>query len=192
MKKFICKYAGDMEDEYCGVCDGITAAMADGETIPATQCPGFEPGDKEVANEPEESVDAEPVKEETTVENTEVKADDVPFETNEKAEPVVEEKPKKTTAKQKQTKAVKEEVKDEPMKTTKQSCIDLGEVVEIRVDSGVSFEASAGNWYKLNYGETRRVSNDTNLDAVRKDMWDRANSEVDKGVADILESINTK
>lgn len=198
MKKFICKYAGDREDEYCAVCDGITAAMADGESVPATQCPGFEPGETEITDTNAEPVNVEPSDEVVSNETDEVKNDTTaPWEPDEKgeekpvakAESVVEEKPKKPVAK-KETKTAKKETK-EPVKTVTQSCTDLGEIVEIRVDSGISFEATSGSWYKLNYGETRRVSGDMNLDAVREDMWNRANSEIDREVADIMDSVKT-
>ena len=102
MKKFVCRYAGDMEDEYCGVCDGIMAAMADGKSVPATECPGFEPGDIEVSEE-EPVEEAEPdVADEKPVEEP---TDEAPFEGSGKDKP----------APKQETKPAKEPVK----KTTK-------------------------------------------------------------------------
>lgn len=39
-----CKFAGDADDEYCKDCDGISVMIEDagGETIPATDCGGYE------------------------------------------------------------------------------------------------------------------------------------------------------
>ena len=41
-----CKYAGDVEDEYCANCNGITFEISSGEEIPCYECTGYEP-DKE-------------------------------------------------------------------------------------------------------------------------------------------------
>ena len=199
MKKFVCRYAGDMEDEYCGVCDGIMAAMADGKSVPATECPGFEPGDVEVSEEePVEEAELDVANPKTPVEEP---ADKVPFEEDDKVEsvPKQETKPakepvKETTKKEevKTKKETKQEVKKEVKSDDKCCCTCESEITEIRVDSGVSFEATPGNWYKVSYGETRKVSGtEDEVEAVRKAMWDKANSEVDNQVADILENLKT-
>lgn len=200
MKRFVCLYAGDKEDEYCGVCDGIMAAMANGESVPATECPGFEPGETEIPDteaeaetevaeaEPinEEPVEEEPVKEEVVEEVVEE-----PKPVQPKAKPVkkpVKKETKKETKKEEPElkKEVKKEVKTEINKD------EFSEITEIRIDSGVSFEAGNGSWFKLNYGETRKVCGSNEfIESVRKDMWDKANSEVDNQMADILSSMNT-
>ena len=45
MKK--CKWAGDVNDEYCKGCDGITMEV-DGNSIPCTECAGYEEDDEDV------------------------------------------------------------------------------------------------------------------------------------------------
>ena len=48
MKK--CKWAGDVNDEYCKGCDGITMEV-DGNSIPCTECAGYEASEDEVSEE---------------------------------------------------------------------------------------------------------------------------------------------
>ena len=196
MKRFVCLYAGDKEDEYCGVCDGIMAAMANGESVPAVQCPGFEPSETEIpveetAEEVANAVEEQPVKEvaeepvEETVGEAVVEKEPEPVKEKAKAKPV-----KKET--KKDTPEVKKEVKTE-IKTVEdvKAISQFNEVVEIRVDSGISFDAGNNNWFKLNYGETRRVCGyDEYLESVRQDMWDKANSEVDTQMREILADLN--
>ena len=51
MKK--CKWAGDVNDEYCKGCDGITMEV-DGNSISCTECAGYEEGDESTAEKTEE------------------------------------------------------------------------------------------------------------------------------------------
>ena len=48
MKK--CKWAGDVNDEYCKGCDGITMGV-DGNSISCTECAGYEASGDEVSEE---------------------------------------------------------------------------------------------------------------------------------------------
>lgn len=38
-----CKYAGDPEDEFCSVCDGLHPVADDGKAVDAPMCGGYEP-----------------------------------------------------------------------------------------------------------------------------------------------------
>ena len=51
MKK--CKWAGDVNDEYCKGCDGITMQV-DGNSISCTECAGYEESDETTAEKTEE------------------------------------------------------------------------------------------------------------------------------------------
>lgn len=42
-----CKYAGDPEDEFCSVCDGLNPKDDNGKAQPATACGGYEPEEQE-------------------------------------------------------------------------------------------------------------------------------------------------
>lgn len=42
-----CKYAGDPEDEFCSVCDGLNPVDDHGKAQPATACGGYEPAEQE-------------------------------------------------------------------------------------------------------------------------------------------------
>ena len=52
MKK--CKWAGDVNDEYCKGCDGITMDV-DGNSIPCTECAGYEESDEDVESTTEKT-----------------------------------------------------------------------------------------------------------------------------------------
>ena len=41
-----CKYAGDLEDEYCSMCDGLNPIGDDGKAVVATACGGYEPAEQ--------------------------------------------------------------------------------------------------------------------------------------------------
>ena len=51
MKK--CKWAGDVNDEYCKGCDGITMQV-DGNSISCTECAGYEEVEETTAEKTEE------------------------------------------------------------------------------------------------------------------------------------------
>jgi hypothetical protein len=177
---FKCKYAHDASDEYCKDCDGIT--ILDGDTeASAETCPGYEKGEEIKAEEP---VEEEPKVEEAPVAEKE-------------PEPVVEEKPKKEEKKPTATKKEKkEEIKKEVVEESKCCCesqtVEVSsKTVEIRCDSGVSFEAKPNLWYKVAYGETRTVSA-SNVEEERKKLWDDVNREVDSQIAEIQETLNNK
>ena len=71
MKK--CKWAGDVNDEYCKGCDGITMEV-DGNSISCTECAGYEEGDTEAESAESEDIMPKPTdKEEDTFEEEKIK-----------------------------------------------------------------------------------------------------------------------
>lgn len=51
-----CKYAGDLEDVYCAVCDGYTVKPENGPNFEARNCAGYEPAvEAEEVQEPEKA-----------------------------------------------------------------------------------------------------------------------------------------
>ena len=61
MKK--CKWAGDVNDEYCKGCDGITMDV-DGNSISCTECAGYEESEEDVISD---DVDMTPTTEDKKV-----------------------------------------------------------------------------------------------------------------------------
>ena len=49
-----CKWAGDVNDEYCKGCDGITMEV-DGNSISCTECAGYEESDEDVESTAEKT-----------------------------------------------------------------------------------------------------------------------------------------
>ena len=47
-----CKFAGDPEDEFCSVCDGLNPVDDNGNTQPATACGGYEPEEQPAPETP--------------------------------------------------------------------------------------------------------------------------------------------
>lgn len=67
--------------------------------------------------------------------------------------------------------------------------LPLVETVEIRADSSMTVELNK-KWFKVNYGETRiiRQPDKVNIEEERNKLWNTVNGEVDKQIADIIQS----
>lgn len=48
-----CKFAGDPEDEFCSVCDGLHPVDDSGKAQPATACGGYEPEEQTAPETPD-------------------------------------------------------------------------------------------------------------------------------------------
>ena len=188
MKK--CKWAGDVNDEYCKGCDGITMEV-DGNSISCTECAGYEAGEYEVSEEttnnnfmpePEEEVpfeeeqiesveknDKKQTKEEKTTNNTALK---------EKVK--TDAKNKETTNKEKVTK-VSEEKKS--VETTK-NVDDEIKVTAIRYTSGATIK-KGDNYFKFVAEEEWDVSRIEDVQEAREKLWAKLNAEVDSQIEEL-------
>lgn len=194
MKK--CKWAGDVNDEYCKSCDGINM-MVDNISVSCAECAGYEAGEEEVEAEttnnnfmpePEEEL---PFKgEEKTVED---KAKNKPKSTSskksnnntkkkEKAENDV--KNASTSSKTEVTK-VSEEKKS--VETTKNVGGEI-KVTSLRYTSGATIK-KGDNYFKFIAEEEWDVSNYTDTNDAREQLWAKLNGEVDKQIEE-LNNIN--
>ena len=188
MKK--CKWAGDVNDEYCKGCDGITMEV-DGNSIPCTECAGYEASEDEVSEEttnnnfmpePEEELpfeeeqiksveknDKKQTKEENTTNNTALK---------EKVK--TDAKNKETTNKEKVTK-VSEEKKS--VETTK-NVDDEIKVTAIRYTSGATIK-KGDNYFKFIAEEEWDVSRIEDVQEAREKLWAKLNAEVDSQIEEL-------
>ena len=188
MKK--CKWAGDVNDEYCRGCDGITMEV-DGNSISCTECAGYESSEDEVSEEttnnnfipePEEELpfeeeqiksveknDKKQTKEEKTTNNTALK---------EKVKTDV--KNKETTNKEKVTK-VSEEKKS--VETTK-NVDDEIKVTAIRYTSGATVK-KGDNYFKFIAEEEWDVSRIEDVQEAREKLWAKLNAEVDSQIEEL-------
>lgn len=164
-----CKYAGDVNDDCCKDCDGMTIyeTNAKGEmvVIPCTECGGYEP----------EEVTAEPVKNEPTFD-----ADN--------AKPVNTVEPEKTAPESSVTNEKTEVINNTTEKEKSSTVENTQEILEITADTGISVELN-GVWYKFDYSEKRAVNPNADINAQKKALWEEVFNQVDGALQDTKESL---
>ena len=183
-----CKWAGDQNDEYCKNCDGVTMEV-DGNSIPCTECAGYEAGTEEVdstpdMNEPiqdnvEESLPIEEEKNDNPENNEKPIENPSKIDKNNNNTPK-EEKPlksknNKVTKVKEEKKAVEKTTKDENGKV---------KVVSMRYTSGATIK-KGDNYFKFVAEEEWDVSQVNNIDDVREQLWAKLNGEVDKQIEEL-------
>ena len=188
MKK--CKWAGDVNDEYCKGCDGITMEV-DGNSISCTECAGYEESDEDVESTAEKT--EENVKD-TTKDNNEEDSQSSNIEnvTNDVEETTqISTKDKKTNnntsneekgknkSKNKSTTVTK--VAEESKETEVKNDI---KVTSIRYTSGATVK-KGDNYFKFIAEEEWDVSRVDNVDDVREQLWAKLNGEVDKQIEEL-------
>ena len=189
MKK--CKWAGDVNDEYCKGCDGITMEV-DGNSISCTECAGYEEDEESTVEQTEESMpkpipdkieedlpfsDVENVTndvEETTQISTKDKKTNNNTPKGEKCEN--EEKNKANTV----TK-VAEEAKEKEVTTTIDGEI---KVTALRYTSGATIK-KGDNYFKFIAEEEWDVSRIEDVQEAREKLWAKLNAEVDAQIEEL-------
>ena len=182
MKK--CKWSGDMSDEYCKSCNGITMEV-DGNSISCTECAGYEAGEDEVECTDEAQANND------TIERTETSQNNI------KTEKVVNTTPKKekheneasmqseTHSNKKDKKAVKVKEEKKAVETVTQT--DNGiKVVSMKYTAGATIK-KGDNYFKFVAEEEWDVSQieDSSVDDTREMLWATLNSEVDKQIEEL-------
>lgn len=163
-----CMYAGDVTDEYCAQCNGITM-IVDGKEFSCTECQGY----TEPSPDPDEFPPTPAVEEEPEVAE------------NCQKEPAVEYKHKDASV---NTTQRHENTRDETEQPLTGKYTPKGITVSIKAESGLSVETKNG-WYRFSYTEERIVPEGVNLELERDCLWDDVNKEVDKQVLDAMESM---
>lgn len=189
MKK--CKWAGDINDEYCKGCDGINM-MVDDKSVPCTECAGYEAGDEEVEettnnnfmSEPEEEL---PFKEEkktvkdkakNTQKSTETKKSNNNTKNKEKAENGV--KNASTSGKAEVTKVSEEKKSAEITKNVDGEI----KVTSLRYTSGATIK-KGDNYFKFIAEEEWDVSGIEDVQEAREKLWAKLNAEVDSQIEEL-------
>ena len=187
----ICKWAGDMGDEYCKNCNGVTMDI-DGNSTSCTECAGYEPGDEDVQDEfmnvPEEELPFEPDE-----------------ETNEQDEETTEKtnKTTKTTNNTSNAKNVKIGTKDKeksnettPIKVSEEKKVKETtnntpngiQVTSLRYTSSATVK-KGDNYFKFTAEEEWDVSRIEDVQEAREQLWAKLNAEVDSQIEE-LNSMN--
>ena len=190
MKK--CKWAGDVNDEYCKGCDGITMQV-DGNSISCTECAGYEEGEETTVEKTEEPM-PKPIPDKIE--------EDLPFSDVENVTNDVEETTQiSTKAKKTNNNTSKEEkceneaknkannkpviVEDESKETEVTTTIE-GEikVTALRYTSGATVK-KGDNYFKFIAEEEWDVSRIEDVQEAREKIWAKLNAEVDSQIEEL-------
>lgn len=195
MKK--CKWAGDVNDEYCKGCDGITMQV-DGNSISCTECAGYEESEEVAENTAEKTEEPMPKPIPDKIE------EDLPFSDAENVTNNVNEttqistKDKKTNnntskeekgkngAKNKATTTNKKEVKkvSEEHNFTENMSVDGIKVTSLRYTSGATIK-KGDNYFKFIAEEEWDVSRIEDVQEAREKLWAKLNAEVDSQIEEL-------
>lgn len=193
MKK--CKWAGDVNDEYCKGCDGITMQV-DGNSISCTECAGYEKGEEvaETTAEKTEEPMSKPIPDKIE--------EDLPFSDVENVTNDVEETTKISTKDKKTNNNTPKEEKgeneaknkannkpvivaDESKETEVTTAIDDKiKVTSLRYTSGATVK-KGDNYFKFIAEEEWDVSRVEDVQEAREKLWAKLNAEVDKQIEEL-------
>ena len=184
-----CKWTGDMSDEYCKSCNGITMEV-DGNSISCEKCAGYEAGEEEtdtneeVMNPPaEETADASV--DDTTTNNKE-KSSEKTSKTEKSNNSTANNKNVKSVPKNKETINKKEDkaVKVKEEKKAVETTNDI-KVVSMRYTSGATIK-KGDNYFKFIAEEEWDVSQTKqDIEDVREQLWAKLNAEVDSQIEEL-------
>ena len=190
MKK--CKWSGDVNDEYCKGCDGITMQV-DGNSISCTECAGYEEGEETNAEKTEEPV-PKPIPDKIE--------EDLPFSDVENVTNDVEEttqistKDKKTNnntpKEEKCENGSKNKANNKPVivsnenKEAEVTNTIEGEikVTALRYTSGATVK-KGDNYFKFSAEEEWDVSRIEDVQEAREKLWAKLNAEVDSQIEEL-------
>ena len=190
MKK--CKWAGDVNDEYCKGCDGITMQV-DGNSISCTECAGYEEGEESTVEQTEESMPKpipDKIEEDSQFSNDENVTNDVEETTQ------ISTKDKKTnnnTSKEEKGKnEAKNKANNNPVivsnenKETEVTNTIEGEikVTALRYTSGATVK-KGDNYFKFIAEEEWDVSRIEDVQEAREKLWAKLNAEVDSQIEEL-------
>ena len=193
MKK--CKWSGDVNDEYCKGCDGITMDV-DGNSIPCTECAGYEESDEDVESTTEKT--EEPVTDSTKDKiEQDSKSSNVENVTNYVEETTqISTKDKKTNNntpnEEKGKNGSKNKANNKPVivsnenKETEVTNTIEGEikVTALRYTSGATIK-KGDNYFKFIAEEEWDVSRIEDVQEAREKLWAKLNAEVDSQIEEL-------
>ena len=184
---FRCKYAGDKDDEYCRNCDGLNMEVDD-KSIPCTECAGYEKGEEVNENVSEK---AEDTKIDETMNPPFDETTDNTYNSLDKGSKGA--KVNKCTPKSKKDEndvnnkvtECNEKVKEEKKaaeKTVKED--GMIKVLSMRYTSGATIK-KGDKYFKFVSEEEWDVSQVSNVDDVREQLWAKLNGEVDRQIEEL-------
>lgn len=197
MKK--CKWTGDMSDEYCKSCNGITMEV-DGNSISCAKCAGYEAGEEDAISDDVDMTSTAEDKQvvEDVAKKLNKKSDNIEDITNNVEETTqISTKPKNTnnnTSKKKKDEngsknkvtTNKNEVKkiSEEHDSTENISADNIRVMSIRYTSGATVK-KGDNYFKFITEEEWDVSRIEDVQEAREKLWAKLNAEVDSQIEEL-------
>lgn len=203
MKMKKCKWAGDMGDEYCKNCNGVTMEV-EGRFISCENCAGYEAGEEDAISD---DVDMTPTKEDKQVvedaakklnKNSDNIEEELPFSDDEDVTNNVEKTtqistktkktnnntPKKEKAEESKNTSIK--VSEEKHKEEESEYTPTGiHVTSLRYTSGVTIK-KGDNYFKFIAEEEWDVSQaKQDIQDVREQLWAKLNAEVDAQIEEL-------
>ena len=185
MKK--CKWAGDVNDEYCKGCDGITMQV-DGNSISCKECAGYEEGEESTVEQTEEPM-PKPIPDKIE--------EDLPFSDVENVTNEVEETTQiSTKTKKTNNNTPKEEKCENESKNKANTVTKVAEeaketevkndikVTSIRYTSGATVK-KGDNYFKFIAEEEWDVSRIEDVQEAREKLWAKLNAEVDSQIEEL-------
>ena len=185
MKK--CKWAGDVNDEYCKGCDGITMQV-DGNSISCTECAGYEESDETTAEKTEEPM-SKPIPDKI---EEDLPSSDVENVTNDVEETTqISTKDKKTNNNTPKEEKCENEAKNKANTVTKvaeesketEVKNDI-KVTSLRYTSGATVK-KGDNYFKFVAEEEWDVSRIEDVQEAREKLWAKLNAEVDSQIEEL-------
>lgn len=190
-----CKWAGDVNDEYCKGCDGINM-MVDDKSVPCTECAGYEEGEEvveETTNNnfmpiPEEELQKElPFKEEKKPVEDKAKNKPKPTESKKSNNNTKNKEKAENDSKNASTSVKKEVTKVSEEKKSVETTKNVNEeikVTSLRYTSGATIK-KGDNYFKFIAEEEWDVSGIEDVQEAREKLWAKLNAEVDSQIEEL-------
>lgn len=192
-----CKWAGDVNDEYCKGCDGIQMEM-EGNVISCEKCAGYEAGTESVETEKTEPATAptEDDKKDVTEGAMNPPEEEVPARPTTETKKPAQNKKKDEKVSKSTTKTEKAENKPKSKSGTKISEEKKAAEKEVETPTGeikvVSLCYTSGatikkgdNYFKFIAEEEWDVSQIDNVADAREQLWAKLNAEVDAQIEEL-------
>ena len=185
MKK--CKWAGDLNDEYCKGCDGITMQV-DGNSISCTECAGYEEGEETTVEKTEEPM-PKPIPDKIDQDSKSSNVENVTNDVEETTQ--ISTKTKKTNNNTPKEEKCENESKNKSNTVTKvaeeaketEVKNDI-KVTSLRYTSGATVK-KGDNYFKFVAEEEWDVSRIEDVQEAREKLWAKLNSEVDSQIEEL-------
>lgn len=183
MKK--CKWAGDVNDEYCKGCDGVTMEV-DGKSISCEDCAGYEESEDSTVEKTEEPIpESIPDKIEDDMQSSNITND---VEKTTQTSTKTQKTNNNTPNKEKDKNEIKNKASNKPVivatESKEEEVRNDIRVTSLRYTSGATVK-KGDNYFKFVAEEEWDVSQVDNIDDVREQLWAKLNGEVDKQIEEL-------